>query len=191
MPCGLAPTIRWKRAPLKAAQIFTISERFQMRNEVMKRWHWLIAVQRRVADQSEPAFIDQARRQGWSWQRIADVLGLPDAEAAEQRRGPRCRADSHPPEQPPPAVARMGSERGSPLVMVLPATNQRKVSKPAVTTRDDVDGHPEHVVDHFHDEWDRQQGSRPAGPQWTALVIGYPGLERCRGHVALGTQAAA
>lgn len=55
-------------------------------DEVMARWHWLLAVQRRVANQSEPAFIDQARRQGWSWQRIADVLGLPDAEAAEQRQ---------------------------------------------------------------------------------------------------------
>jgi hypothetical protein len=52
----------------------------------MTRWHWLIASQRRMANQSEPAFIDQARRQGWTWQRIADVLGLPDAEAAEQRQ---------------------------------------------------------------------------------------------------------
>jgi hypothetical protein len=54
--------------------------------EIMSRWHRLLAVQRRVADQSEPAFIEQARRQGWSWQRIADVLGLPDAEAAERRQ---------------------------------------------------------------------------------------------------------
>jgi hypothetical protein len=55
-------------------------------DEVMTRWHWLIAVQRRIANQSEPAFIEQARRQGWTWQRIADVLGLPNAEAAEQRQ---------------------------------------------------------------------------------------------------------
>ncbi|WP_156077388.1 hypothetical protein [Saccharothrix sp. NRRL B-16314] len=55
-------------------------------DEVMRRWHRLLAVQRRVADQSEPAFIDQARRQGWSWERIADVLGLADAEAAERRQ---------------------------------------------------------------------------------------------------------
>lgn len=54
--------------------------------EIMLRWHRLLAVQRRVADQSEPTFIDQARRQGWSWQRIAEVLGLPDAEAAERRQ---------------------------------------------------------------------------------------------------------
>ncbi|MFD1147045.1 hypothetical protein [Saccharothrix hoggarensis] len=55
-------------------------------DEVMTRWHSLLARQRRVADQSEPVFIEQARRQGWSWQRIADVLGLPDADAAERRR---------------------------------------------------------------------------------------------------------
>jgi hypothetical protein len=52
---------------------------------VMQRWHWLLSVTRRTANQSEPAFIEQARRQGWSWERIAQVLGLPDAAAAEQR----------------------------------------------------------------------------------------------------------
>ncbi|MEO6086916.1 MAG: hypothetical protein ABIQ18_27775 [Umezawaea sp.] len=52
---------------------------------IMQRWHWLLAVTRRTANQSEPAFIEQARRQGWSWERIAQVLGLPDAAAAEQR----------------------------------------------------------------------------------------------------------
>lgn len=52
---------------------------------LMQRWHWLLAVTRRTADQSEPAFIEQARRQGWTWERIAQVLGLPDAAAAEQR----------------------------------------------------------------------------------------------------------
>jgi hypothetical protein len=51
----------------------------------MRRWHWLLAATRRTADQSEPAFIAQARRQGWTWERIAQVLGLPDAAAAEQR----------------------------------------------------------------------------------------------------------
>jgi hypothetical protein len=55
-------------------------------DEVMEHWHWLLAVQRRIANQSEPLFIEQARRQGWTWQRIADALGLPDAEAAEQRQ---------------------------------------------------------------------------------------------------------
>jgi hypothetical protein len=55
-------------------------------DEVMTRWHWLIAVQHRIANQSESAFIEQACRQGWTWQRIADVFGLPNAEAAEQRR---------------------------------------------------------------------------------------------------------
>lgn len=53
--------------------------------EVMRRWHWLLASTRRTADQSEPKFIEQARRQGWTWERIAQVLGLPDAAAAEQR----------------------------------------------------------------------------------------------------------
>jgi hypothetical protein len=52
---------------------------------VMRRWHSLLAATRRTADQSEPKFIEQARRQGWTWERIAQVLGLPDAAAAEQR----------------------------------------------------------------------------------------------------------
>lgn len=52
---------------------------------VMRRWHWMLAATRRTANQSEPVFIEQARRQGWTWERIAQVLGLPDAAAAEQR----------------------------------------------------------------------------------------------------------
>lgn len=52
---------------------------------VLRRWHWLLAATRRTADQSEPKFIEQARRQGWTWERIAQVLGLPDAAAAERR----------------------------------------------------------------------------------------------------------
>jgi hypothetical protein len=54
-------------------------------DEVMRRWHWTLASTRRTADQSEPAFIEQARRQGWTWERIAQVLGLPDAAVAERR----------------------------------------------------------------------------------------------------------
>lgn len=53
--------------------------------EVLFRWYRMIALHRRIVDQSELAFITQARSQGWPWNQIADVLGLPDAEAAEQR----------------------------------------------------------------------------------------------------------
>jgi hypothetical protein len=52
---------------------------------VLTAWYQAIARHRRVVDQSEPAFIEQARRQGWTWQKIAEVLGLPSAEAAERR----------------------------------------------------------------------------------------------------------
>lgn len=81
-------------------------------DEVMRRWHRLLAAQRRIADQSEPAFIDQARRQGWSWQRIADVLGLPDAEAA-QRRQEALAAEldrTHPSALPQPWLGRGATE---------------------------------------------------------------------------------
>jgi hypothetical protein len=54
-------------------------------DEVLARWYPALTRARRLADQSEPAFIEQARHQGWSWARIAAVLGLPDAEAAERR----------------------------------------------------------------------------------------------------------
>ncbi|SEO84720.1 hypothetical protein [Amycolatopsis saalfeldensis] len=54
--------------------------------EVLSQWGHEIVIARRVVDQSEPAFIAEARRQGWSWERIADRLGLPAAEAAEQRQ---------------------------------------------------------------------------------------------------------
>ncbi|MGW4486321.1 hypothetical protein ACWEOE_21050 [Amycolatopsis sp. NPDC004368] len=45
-----------------------------------------VVTSRRVVDQSEPEFITQARRRGWSWERIAERLGLPGAEAAEHRQ---------------------------------------------------------------------------------------------------------
>ncbi|MBP2339802.1 hypothetical protein JOF41_005980 [Saccharothrix coeruleofusca] len=78
---------------------------------VMARWHRLIASHRRLADQSEPAFIDQARRQGWTWQRIADVLGLPDAEAAEQRQAFLAAelTRTHPANQPQPWIGWAGN----------------------------------------------------------------------------------
>ncbi|MCP2256824.1 hypothetical protein LX15_000507 [Streptoalloteichus tenebrarius] len=40
---------------------------------------------RRVGNQSEAAFMDRAQKQGWAWQRIADALELPSADAAEER----------------------------------------------------------------------------------------------------------
>ncbi len=52
---------------------------------VLQRWYLALTRQRRVADQSEPEFIRAARGQGWSWETIALVLGLPNADAAEQR----------------------------------------------------------------------------------------------------------
>jgi hypothetical protein len=53
--------------------------------EVLGAWALEIVHARRIVNQSEPTFIRQAREQGWSWQRIADRLGLPSAEAAEKR----------------------------------------------------------------------------------------------------------
>ncbi|MFI5606609.1 hypothetical protein [Amycolatopsis sp. NPDC051903] len=53
---------------------------------VLKHWARDVVLARRVADQSEPALITQARNHGWSWADIAERLGLPSAEAAEQRR---------------------------------------------------------------------------------------------------------
>ncbi|MGH9061725.1 MAG: hypothetical protein ACRDZY_19760 [Acidimicrobiales bacterium] len=53
---------------------------------VLDAWGSEVVVARRVVDQSEPAFIAEARRQGWSWERIAGRLGLPDAGTAEQRQ---------------------------------------------------------------------------------------------------------
>lgn len=56
-------------------------------DEVLFRWYRMIAQYRRTVDQSEVGFISQARSEGWSWQKIAEVLGLRNAEAAEQRSG--------------------------------------------------------------------------------------------------------
>jgi hypothetical protein len=54
--------------------------------DVLEAWGHEVVLARRIVDQSEPAFIAEARRQGWSWERIAERLGLPDAETAEQRQ---------------------------------------------------------------------------------------------------------
>jgi hypothetical protein len=72
-----------------------------------------------VADQSEPAFIDRARRQGWTWQRIADVLGLPNAEAADTGAQSSVAelAWVLPSNLPQPWLG--GGEHGCPFVMVL------------------------------------------------------------------------
>ncbi|GGM48117.1 hypothetical protein GCM10012275_18960 [Longimycelium tulufanense] len=55
-------------------------------DDVLTAWYQELARHRRVLAQSEAAFIDQARRHGWSWQRIADALWLPNADAAHHRR---------------------------------------------------------------------------------------------------------
>lgn len=72
--------------------------------EILISWHRLIIRQRRVVDQSESAFIHEARWQGWSWQRIADALGLPDATAAERRSEVLAAelARTHPSQNPKP-----------------------------------------------------------------------------------------
>ncbi|MEV6904866.1 hypothetical protein [Amycolatopsis sp. NPDC051372] len=54
-------------------------------DDLLAHWAREIVLGRRVADQSEPALIAQARKRGWSWQEIADRLGLPNATAAEGR----------------------------------------------------------------------------------------------------------
>ncbi|MEV0070278.1 hypothetical protein [Amycolatopsis sp. NPDC050768] len=55
-------------------------------DDVLDAWGREVVTSRRIVDQSEPEFINQARRRGWSWERIAERLGLPSAEAAEQRQ---------------------------------------------------------------------------------------------------------
>ncbi|QWF76935.1 hypothetical protein [Amycolatopsis sp. CA-230715] len=52
---------------------------------ILGAWALEIVRARRIVNQSEPTFIRQARDQGWSWQQIADRLGLPSAEAAAMR----------------------------------------------------------------------------------------------------------
>jgi hypothetical protein len=54
-------------------------------DEVLQAWYITVTAQRRIVDQAEATFIPMARRNGWSWERIAAVLALPDADAAEQR----------------------------------------------------------------------------------------------------------
>lgn len=55
-------------------------------DDVLEHWHLLLATRRRLAVQAEDAFITQALRAGWSWDRLAAALGLPDASAARQRQ---------------------------------------------------------------------------------------------------------
>jgi hypothetical protein len=71
---------------------------------VLQAWYQAIARHRRVADQTEPEFIRAARERGWSWQTIADALGLPSAEAAERRREALAAelTRTHPGENPQP-----------------------------------------------------------------------------------------
>ncbi|MFI5611665.1 hypothetical protein [Amycolatopsis sp. NPDC051903] len=57
----------------------------ELPDEVLQAWYMRITAQRRIVDQAEAAFIPMARRNDWSWERIAAVLGLPDADAAQER----------------------------------------------------------------------------------------------------------
>ncbi|MBP2473396.1 hypothetical protein JOF53_002268 [Crossiella equi] len=53
---------------------------------VLDAWRTVLLLERERVEQSELRFIDRARRQGWSWARLAEELGLSDAETAERRR---------------------------------------------------------------------------------------------------------
>jgi len=55
-------------------------------DQILEHWHFLLAGRRLLAVQNEHAFIAQALRAGWSWDRIAGAIGLPDAAAAQDRQ---------------------------------------------------------------------------------------------------------
>lgn len=61
-------------------------DRHDFPDEVLRAWHRLLASERRSVYQSEFSFIEQTRKQGWTWQQLADTLGLKDAHIAETRR---------------------------------------------------------------------------------------------------------
>jgi hypothetical protein len=55
-------------------------------DQILEHWHHMLAGHRLHAVQNEHAFITQALRAGWSWDRVAAAIGLPDAAAAQERR---------------------------------------------------------------------------------------------------------
>ena len=55
-------------------------------DEIMSLWQQRLMIRAHIQVRSEIAFVEQARRNGWSWERIAEALALPDAAAAEGRR---------------------------------------------------------------------------------------------------------
>ncbi|EWM09798.1 hypothetical protein [Kutzneria sp. 744] len=55
-------------------------------DEILEYWRLLLATRRLRAVQNEHVFIAQALRSGWSWNRVAGALGLPDVAAAQQRQ---------------------------------------------------------------------------------------------------------
>jgi hypothetical protein len=55
-------------------------------DEILEHWHHLLAGHRLHAVQNEHAFIAQALRSGWSWDRVAAAIGQPDAAAAQERQ---------------------------------------------------------------------------------------------------------
>lgn len=54
-------------------------------DDVLSAWRALLVRERRTVDQSEAAFFEAARDQGKSWRHIAEVLGYPTPEDAQQR----------------------------------------------------------------------------------------------------------
>ena len=55
-------------------------------DEILEYWHYLLAGRRLLAVQNEHVFIAQALRAGWSWDRVAAAIGLPDSAAAQARQ---------------------------------------------------------------------------------------------------------
>ena len=54
-------------------------------DDVLAAWRRQIARKRLALDQSEIAFVEAARARGWTWERVAEELGLPGAEVAQGR----------------------------------------------------------------------------------------------------------
>lgn len=76
----------------------------ELSEEVLTAWRHLLVRERLTVNQSEVAFVKHARRCGWSWRHIGEVLGLPEPATAEQHYE-RLKAEvvrSHPSNNPRP-----------------------------------------------------------------------------------------
>lgn len=50
-----------------------------------------VAALRTLVDELEALHVDNARRKGWSWQAVADVLGITRQSVHKKHRAPRVR----------------------------------------------------------------------------------------------------